>query len=391
MTVDSGKSEAVFPGISMLAYDVSPDDKQVVYATAGSDGKSQLWLAPIDRSSAPKQIGQSGETTPYFGPRGKILFQMAEGNANYLEEMNEDGSGRAKVVPYPIDEVTGISPGRKWVMGMVPYSDGKSVVPMDMAIPLDGGPPVRICASYCLPTWSSSGKFLFIAVEAPTETSPGRSLAIPVGPGESLAALPPGGVKAGAEPDEVPGLPIGEPRLAGARQRPLSFRLCEYHGAPEPVSNFATLTEASRIYNPGIPMTIARPFLAAPFVFALLLAPFAIGRAQASENMTPLLLAVQDAPVPFMGSDGKIHLVYELGMTNFSSAEIAVEKVEIVGDGSVLQTLDTAAIASRLQPAGLREAAGTLPKAPTVSSFSMLRSPREPRSLRSSRTALRCA
>jgi DNA-binding winged helix-turn-helix (wHTH) protein/Tol biopolymer transport system component len=205
MTIDSGKSEAVFPGVSMLAYDVSPDDKQVVYTTAGRDGKSQLWLAPIDRSSAPKQIGRSGETWPFFGPRGKILFQMAEGNANYVEEMNEDGSGRAKVVPYPIDYVTEISPGRKWLMGIVPYSDGKSVVPMDMAIPLDGGPPVRICAGYCPATWSSSGKFLFLAVEAPTETSPGRSLAIPVGPGESLPALPPGGIKAGAEPDEVPG------------------------------------------------------------------------------------------------------------------------------------------------------------------------------------------
>jgi hypothetical protein len=108
-------------------------------------------------------------------------------------------------------------------------------------------------------------------------------------------------------------------------------------------------------------MKIARPFLAAPILFALL-APFAVGRAQVSENMTPLLLAVQDAPVPFMGSDGQIHLVYELGMTNFSSAEIAVEKVEIVSDGSVLQTLDTAGVAGRLQPAGLREPAGTLAK-----------------------------
>jgi DNA-binding winged helix-turn-helix (wHTH) protein/Tol biopolymer transport system component len=205
MTLDSGKSEAVFPGISMLAYDVSPDEKQVVYATAGRDGKPQLWLAPIDRSSAPKQIGQSGETKPYFGPRGKILFQMAEGNTNYLEEMNEDGSGRAKVVPYPINEILGISPGRKWLMGIVPYPDGKSVLPLDMAIPLDGGPPLRICESYCLPTWSSSGQFLFISVEAPTQTSPGRSLAIPVGPGETLPALPPGGIKAGAEPEEVPG------------------------------------------------------------------------------------------------------------------------------------------------------------------------------------------
>jgi hypothetical protein len=108
-------------------------------------------------------------------------------------------------------------------------------------------------------------------------------------------------------------------------------------------------------------MKIARPFVAAPFLFALL-APFAVGRAQVSDNMTPLLLAVQDAPVPFMGSDGQIHLVYELGMTNFSSAEIAVEKVEVVGDGAVLQTLDTAAVAGRLQPAGLREAGGTLAK-----------------------------
>ena len=205
MAVDSGKSEAVFPGVSMFAYDVSPDDKQVVYAAAGRDGKSQLWLAPIDRSSAPKQIGQSGETTPYFGPRGKILFQIAEGNFNYLEQMNEDGSARSKVVPYPITDIQGISPGRKWLTGDVPYPDGKSVVPMVMAIPLDGGPPLRICASFCVPAWSSSGRFLFIAVEAPTQTSPGRSLAIPVGPGESLPAIPPGGIEPGAKEDVVPG------------------------------------------------------------------------------------------------------------------------------------------------------------------------------------------
>ena len=75
---------------------------------------------------------------------------MAEGNANYLEEMNEDGSGRSKVVPYPISDISGISPGRKWVTGVVPYPEGKSVVPMEMAIPLDGGPPLRVCASYCV-------------------------------------------------------------------------------------------------------------------------------------------------------------------------------------------------------------------------------------------------
>src|SRR3984957_20366557 len=101
-----------------------------------------------------------------------------------------------------------------------------------------------------------------------------------------------------------------------------------------------------------------------PFLLLLLalLTSTPVGRAEATENMTPLLLAVQDAPIPFMGSDGRVHLVYELGMTNFSSAEIAVEKVEVIGDGATLQTLDTAAVAGRLQPAGQRDSTGTLAK-----------------------------
>jgi hypothetical protein len=79
------------------------------------------------------------------------------------------------------------------------------------------------------------------------------------------------------------------------------------------------------------------------------------GCAQAQEKMTPVLLAIQDAPVPFIGSDGRFHLVYELWMTNFSSADVTVEKVEVLGDGDVLQSFDAAAIAGRLQAAGQRE------------------------------------
>jgi peptidase M23-like protein len=85
-----------------------------------------------------------------------------------------------------------------------------------------------------------------------------------------------------------------------------------------------------------------------------------LGHAQVQEKMTPVLLAVEDAPVPFMGSDGRVHLVYELGMTNFSSADVTVEKVEVVGDGGVLQSFDAATIAGRLQAAGQRESAGKL-------------------------------
>jgi hypothetical protein len=102
-------------------------------------------------------------------------------------------------------------------------------------------------------------------------------------------------------------------------------------------------------------------FVAPLLLVVLTLVTFSpIERAEASENMTPLLLAVPNAPVPFMGSDGRVHLVYELDMNNFSSAEITVEKVEVISDGATLQTLDTAAVAGRLQPGGQRDSTGTL-------------------------------
>jgi hypothetical protein len=78
--------------------------------------------------------------------------------------------------------------------------------------------------------------------------------------------------------------------------------------------------------------------------------------------MTPLLLSVQDAPIPFTGSDTSTHLVYELLLTNFSSGDVTIEKVEVLGDGSELQTLDAKEIATRLQPVGTREPVATLAK-----------------------------
>lgn len=202
MTVATGKTEAIFPGVSMLAYDVSPDGEQVVYSAANKEGKPQTWLAPIDRGSPARRIGSTGQLSPHFGPRGQILFLKTENNFNYLEQMNPDGSGRSKVVPYPVNSIDGISPGRHWVMATVAPSGGTLGA---MAVPVEGGPPRRMCASFCMPKWSSNGEYLFIPVEAPARTDPGRSLAIPVGPGETLPPFPPGGIEPRAEPGVIPG------------------------------------------------------------------------------------------------------------------------------------------------------------------------------------------
>jgi hypothetical protein len=47
-------------------------------------------------------------------------------------------------------------------------------------------------------------------------------------------------------------------------------------------------------------------------------------------------------------------------MANFSSADVSVEKVDVLGDGNFVQSFDAAGISGRLQPAGQRESVGKL-------------------------------
>ncbi|MGH9587370.1 MAG: winged helix-turn-helix domain-containing protein [Acidobacteriaceae bacterium] len=202
--VSSDASEPVFPGIDMTAFDLSPDGKQVVYTTAAPGGTTQLWQAALDRSSPATKLAVPDVRSPHFGVNGQILFTHAEGNLNYLERVDRDGTHRSKVFPYPILEFQGVSPSRRWIVASAPRSSEGNHAEI-MAIPLDGGPPLRICADYCKPKWSTDGDFLFVSVEEPSRSGPGRSLAIPLGPGESFPRLPAEGIAPLAEASVVHG------------------------------------------------------------------------------------------------------------------------------------------------------------------------------------------
>ncbi len=92
---------------------------------------------------------------------------------------------------------------------------------------------------------------------------------------------------------------------------------------------------------------------------------------EVTQELTPIVGQVLDAPVPFAGSDGRTHLVYELEATNFSSGETTIELLEILDADTddVLTSLDAKAVAGRLQPAGLREPADTFAPSMTALVF----------------------
>lgn len=95
------------------------------------------------------------------------------------------------------------------------------------------------------------------------------------------------------------------------------------------------------------------------FIVALLLAPLAAvagdderRRADdATAQLTPLGMRIDDAPVAVKGSDGRYHVVYELELTNFTDGAMSVERLEALdaGDGRVVAALDGAELAQRLQ------------------------------------------
>ncbi len=74
-----------------------------------------------------------------------------------------------------------------------------------------------------------------------------------------------------------------------------------------------------------------------------------------TQTLTPLLLTLPNSPVPFRGSDGNTHLVYELWLTNFSGGEADIRLINILGDGMPLATLKRRDIDNRLLPAGTRQ------------------------------------
>lgn len=155
--VESGHSERVVPGFQPLEYDISPDGRQVVMAVPDSGGNLRLWLAPVDRSSEPKQIPNVQGQNPLFDPGGDILFRRVEGASSFLYRVRTDGTGLSKALEQPVFYADNVSPDGRWIRIWGPLKGNVSAVVQ--LVPLDGGPAVVI-GSNTVVQWSLSGDSL---------------------------------------------------------------------------------------------------------------------------------------------------------------------------------------------------------------------------------------
>jgi dipeptidyl aminopeptidase/acylaminoacyl peptidase len=209
--LDSGKSEVAVPGFSIRAYDISSDEREVVFSTQPAGQASQLWLALLDRHAPPRRIAATGEADPHFGPDDQVLFRLTDGKQHYLARMGRDGAVRKKVVPYPVINITSVSPDRRMVILFTAGQDSNSAIPVDVnAVPVAGGQARRVCDN-CSASWSSDGRYFFVGLAPSSRTDPkGRMLAIPVPAGENLPPLPAQGIRGEADGLAIPGAKIIE-------------------------------------------------------------------------------------------------------------------------------------------------------------------------------------
>jgi len=209
--VDSGKSEVVVPGLSMREFDISRDEKEVVFSTQPAGQASQLWLAPLDRSIPPKMISGSGDASPHFGPDGEVLFRLTDGKDYFLAKMRVDGSGRAKILPAPILDLFGASPDGRFVVVGSPLPGSK--IPGEghvVAVAVDGGSVRSIASDFSPVSWSPDGKYFYIGA-LPSQTDPsGATLVIPVPTGQSIPDLPASGIDPASKALAIPGSKIVE-------------------------------------------------------------------------------------------------------------------------------------------------------------------------------------
>ncbi|HTZ46725.1 MAG TPA: winged helix-turn-helix domain-containing protein [Verrucomicrobiae bacterium] len=218
----SGRSEPVVSGFSIDGYDVSPDGKNAVFSTTPRGGTSEIWLAPCDHSSGPRQLTSSGEHRPVFGPDNDLIFEAAEGGKNFAFRMKLDGSQRRKVTDTPIIDIRSVSPDRRWVITGVPVNEVPSTA--DLAFPLEGGEPQRICPAICMSKWSSDGSRFYVTPLLQNGKATGAAVVIPVPKGKSLPDLPPEGIRSTQDAASVGGklidLSLIDPGLGGYNVAP---------------------------------------------------------------------------------------------------------------------------------------------------------------------------
>jgi serine/threonine protein kinase/Tol biopolymer transport system component len=191
----SGKSDPLLTGQRITDYDISPDQASAAF-TVQNGASSQIFLAPLDRSSPPHLVANSGYSVS-FGSNGTLIFLQLEEKTGHLARVQADGSSPEHLLATPIVDKFAVSPDGEWAAVGGVAGEGKESpanVRGTIAVSTRDRSSRSICKGACNVHWSSDGKYLYVSTVGRLTTSGGRTLVIGLPRGFALADLPPTGL-----------------------------------------------------------------------------------------------------------------------------------------------------------------------------------------------------
>jgi hypothetical protein len=179
------KSDRVLPDFSVVDYAVSRDEQEVAVTTTSADGPLEIWVAGLDRRTAPRRVVQGGDNVT-FGANRDLVFRSLEGHVNFITRIGLDGQNRVRVSDSKTIDFIGTSPDGHWVSFAGSFAGEKLGV---VALPVYGGESKVLCYSLCQPEWSPDAASLYLVVGIGT---PRSILVLPLQSGHAFPEFPAG-------------------------------------------------------------------------------------------------------------------------------------------------------------------------------------------------------
>jgi eukaryotic-like serine/threonine-protein kinase len=177
LEIASGRLDVLPTGVAVDGFDISHDERQVVYTTT-QGGASEIWIAPLDRHEPPRLVVRGGDEVA-FDREGRVYFRHLGESANYLHRVRPDGQGDERVLDAPILEFNAVSPDGNWVVVDLPIADSLAGA---FLTPVHGGTPRMITDGWWPSRWSRDGRMFYLEVgEAGNPRREGRTAVLPFG------------------------------------------------------------------------------------------------------------------------------------------------------------------------------------------------------------------
>ena len=202
-------TERLLPGVSLGSYQISPDEKEVVFTKGPAGMESEIWVAALDRRSSAQRITRAADR-PFWGRDGEIVFRSLGQTVNLVYRIDKNGSGRKQLFKTSVYDLFGVSPDGTLVVASFARTE-KDSVPNTFALDVNGAAPRKICTSYCDIAWSHDGRFFYTTVEGLDDNSRGKGMfALAIPSGHLLPDLPADGVDVANLPGAIT---IEKPRI----------------------------------------------------------------------------------------------------------------------------------------------------------------------------------